>query len=139
MHVARLTLYVSFQPKYISQVSLWPKQNSVSVHLTNFHPFRYFVPVLLELEQPNSGVQSIQYIHQGNSGTVQHLFIFNLLGSYKPWLLVSTPGLVTHYLKFPCIHICVHSWHSILATAFKLPIIPDSHKSLRMHFTGLEN
>ena len=39
-------LHVSFQPKYISQVSLCPKRNSVSVHLTNFLPFRYFVPVL---------------------------------------------------------------------------------------------
>ena len=40
------SLHVSFQLKYISQVSLWPKQNSVSLHLTKFLLFRYFLPVL---------------------------------------------------------------------------------------------
>ena len=54
----------------------------------------------------------------------------------------SLSTLIYHrkYKILQCLqHICVHSWLSILASALKLPILSDSHKALRMHFTGLEN
>ena len=57
-------LHVSFQPKLISQVSLRPKRNSVSVHLTNFLPFRYFVPVLQPTAVPQQSLSSPSAVPQ---------------------------------------------------------------------------
>ena len=65
-------LHVSFQPKFISQVSLRPKGNSLSLHFTNFLPFRYFVLVLL-------------YIHESNEYRSSLLFV-----SESRWLIESS-------------------------------------------------